>query len=569
MALQCPQWTWFDPYTGEVIGEHVEPGVTPPGVRRSGARKRRPPAAAKRLKEAIAHIGDPGSLPPRDENYDPGPPSNISGPRRERRDILSGRSMHALFAKAMSPPEGVPRGEFAAVEVKRPIAKAEIADAQSRQVNHRYLRWKLCGDCAMPRKVIWQSGAHLKGRMPLREDLFPERTAELDVRCRRCPPCLQARRRKWAAYAKRELLAAKRTWMVTFTLNDWALSFLKARAIKHFNERGKAPRAEMVGSGGTKLVKYWLDPPASFEELPADEQYILLEREMFREFMLMVMRMRKTCRETKGQEFRYLLVSERNSSGERGEKGNPHFHAFFHQISDSDLTARMFDDAPDHRSVKVEDKFNPQTEWKVRPLPDEGHTGGRGRHKSVWRRLGHVERHLVDADAISPNYVVKYLAKDMCAKVRSSRYYGRLDDRARKLQALDQSPDLFDELPDGQLGREEVRDRAHSLIDPDDVGAAVVRSRAGRLVDDQEADRGLELTHRDREDAARAARSLRELREAEGTAETRTRWLRSGGRGRQAVKYRKAREGPDGGYRGDVVDGLGPRRHVRRRGPER
>lgn len=223
----------------------------------------------------------------------------------------------------------------------------------------------------------------------------------------------------------------------------------------------------------------------------------------------MMLRLRKMFRETKGQELRYLLVSERKSSGERGELGHPHYHAFIHQISESDITARVL-----------------KAEWKYRPDPTASWSR-KETDSSGWRSLGFVHPKLVSGDPGSVHYYcTDYLAKDMLSRVRSSRFYGDLEERARRWQALEH-PDpepAFEPSPAERHG--EVADVSSGFLDPDDVTGAAHRDAARLLKPVLGNSPEVTLTHREREEARAAARGLRE---GETLAETRSRWLREGG----------------------------------------
>ena len=108
-------------------------------------------------------------------------------------------------------------------------------------------------------------------------------TTSMDVRCRKCGPCLNARAAHWAHRALVELRAAPRTWFLTLTLPVEVHTFF---AFKWENNFAAIARDE--GNLVTKAFK----------------------------------RMRKA-----GKTFRYLLVTEQHKSG------YPHFHALIHEKS--------------------------------------------------------------------------------------------------------------------------------------------------------------------------------------------------------------------------------------------
>lgn len=142
MQLKPSERVRIDPETGEFLDSAIEPRSTP-SYRRRVSRPRRGPW------------------------HWPDGHHHGSVSRPLKRYALSGHSMDALFLKAVAPPPGVPAGELVTLPIKGPVAKDQIADAQLRSVNFRHLKWRLCGDCASPRHVIWQSGGHLLGRLPL------------------------------------------------------------------------------------------------------------------------------------------------------------------------------------------------------------------------------------------------------------------------------------------------------------------------------------------------------------------------------------------------------------------
>lgn len=102
--------------------------------------------------------------------------------------------------------------------------------------------------------------------------------------CRKCPRCLNNRRKLWSSRAKREIARASRTWMCTYTISpEWRFRF-------------------SLASGS-------MDYHAS---------YRIISREMSNYFK----RLRKA-----GYKFRYILVAESHKDG------YPHLHMLLHEVS--------------------------------------------------------------------------------------------------------------------------------------------------------------------------------------------------------------------------------------------
>lgn len=159
--------------------------------------------------------------------------------------------------------------------------------------------WKIAGPCLSPVPVE-MNGAPSRiagnGRQRKPGHGF---TLLLHTRCRKCPPCLKARRNLWAARARAEIEGANgRTWFATFTLNPVNRFMVLARA------------SARLSRGGTDINT--LSEPDRFEELA-------------REFGAEMTKYLKRLRQNTGAPFRYILVAERHKDG------TPHFHALFHE----------------------------------------------------------------------------------------------------------------------------------------------------------------------------------------------------------------------------------------------
>lgn len=120
----------------------------------------------------------------------------------------------------------------------------------------------------------------------------------INVRCRECVNCLEARRRMWAWRAVSEWEASERTWFVTLTCRPSAHDHFKMLAQRASDVRANA-----------------------WETLSPDEQFIARHRSISSEITRWLKRVRKNS----GAVFRYLCVAEAHVSG------LPHYHVLIHQ----------------------------------------------------------------------------------------------------------------------------------------------------------------------------------------------------------------------------------------------
>lgn len=73
-------------------------------------------------------------------------------------------------------------------------------------------QWTIAGNCEKPKTLVFSArpdNDHPRYRYRL--------TVDLIIRCRKCKPCLRARRRHWAARANMESAMSARTWFCTLT----------------------------------------------------------------------------------------------------------------------------------------------------------------------------------------------------------------------------------------------------------------------------------------------------------------------------------------------------------------
>lgn len=159
----------------------------------------------------------------------------------------------------------------------------KLASANGKRLSAATVEWSVAGDCTSP-PLIEVNGRRTYDRATL--VVSPTNFTDLHVRCRKCPNCLRAKARHWAARAAREIERAGTTFFVTYTLRP------DAHCHAQF-------RADLAGRGD------WSGLVA--------EEYKLLQ--------LAHKRMRKA-----GHNFRFLAVAEAHKSG------LPHWHVLYHQV---------------------------------------------------------------------------------------------------------------------------------------------------------------------------------------------------------------------------------------------
>lgn len=171
------------------------------------------------------------------------------------------------------------------------------------------------------------------------------------VPCRKCKRCLLNRGKRWAAKAHTETVNSNRTWFVTLTV----------RPSDRFMAKVKAEHRLSIG--GTV-----------FRDLPPNEQFVEIHKELSPELTKWLKRVRKNARTT----FRYMLVCEAHKDG------FPHYHALIHEPKAAILKTVI------------------EKAWK----------------------LGFSKSKLVDVKTSAPWYVAKYLTKSALTRVRASQRYG-------------------------------------------------------------------------------------------------------------------------------------------------
>jgi hypothetical protein len=218
------------------------------------------------------------------------------------------------------------------------------------------------------------------------------RSIEFDTRCRRCGPCLEARKLLWRGRARTEIAQSSRTWFGTLTLSPDQQVLAMMRA-------------------SLRLAKSGID----FLDLPKEEQFSLRVKEISPEITKWLKRVRKQssvktrqdyrkidgCEASKGVrcnchplpdytvKLKYLIVIEAHTGGGLND-GLPHFHLLIHEADAN---------RPVRHSVLKQKWTLGHTDFRLIPSPDMG---------------GYV----------FANYVTKYLTKSILCRARGSLKYG-------------------------------------------------------------------------------------------------------------------------------------------------
>nr|QXN72784.1 MAG: replication initiator protein [Microvirus sp.] len=128
--------------------------------------------------------------------------------------------------------------------------------------------------------------------------------------CRKCAPCLDARKRLWTARAINEIQVSERTWFATLTLHPSAAMEFRSKGERDLIQRGFSP-AEMR---------------------PDKLRFRAFANALGPELQLWLKRVRKNS----GARIRYFMVCEAHKSGV------PHFHALIHE-RDGQATKRTLE----------------------------------------------------------------------------------------------------------------------------------------------------------------------------------------------------------------------------------
>lgn len=166
--------------------------------------------------------------------------------------------------------------------------------------------WDISGDCEKPHLTemrsrpdprtqqgdLWKRG----GRTLVVPDDGHTIHCDLWTRCRKCPRCLDQRRKLWAARARQETKTSSRTWFGTLTLSPEEQALALYRGQRYAKSRG----------------------------LEESDDILTRHRGVTPDLSRYLKRLRKES----GARFRYLLVCEAHKSG------MPHYHMLVHEQSD-------------------------------------------------------------------------------------------------------------------------------------------------------------------------------------------------------------------------------------------
>jgi hypothetical protein len=174
------------------------------------------------------------------------------------------------------------------------------------------------------------------------------------VKCRKCPNCLRAHARHWAARAATEISVAPRTWFVTLTMT----------VENHL-------RFEYAISG----VGHMTDA----------EKYKALVRAEYGEVKKAFKRLR-----ARGVKARYLAVDEPHKSGW------PHVHLLVHEVEPNTITKRLLAGDPDEG---IESWFWPHGFVHARLVEED-----KSAASAAWYVCTYLKKHASSRTRASQNY---------------------------------------------------------------------------------------------------------------------------------------------------------------------
>lgn len=173
------------------------------------------------------------------------------------------------------------------------------------------LEWSCYGRCQRPVTVEYVSRPQIKndrvivvnGRMPVGAHATEHvpHNAVLHVSCRRCDGCLRARSQHWRLRCMAEYAQSPRTWLGTLTFRPELQFAALNRARETCRKRG-----------------------LSYEELSEEQAFSFRERELTKEVVLYLKRLRKMAR------FRQMFVAEAHKNG------GVHYHVMLHECRDAE-----------------------------------------------------------------------------------------------------------------------------------------------------------------------------------------------------------------------------------------
>lgn len=223
------------------------------------------------------------------------------------------------------------------------------------------LKWDVAGNCNAPVSI----DRTYRDRVTTLNNHHV--AMEMEVRCRKCPACLAARRRLWSYRGKQEVALAPRTWWCTYTVpaHIHYQVFCHIKGAEKLSEDALfRERCRIIGNWFTKYVR------RVRKRLHALEDGTVVDWE--------------------DTSLRYLLVFERHQGGGANHL-MPHMHALIHEVPG--------------RPVLVKRRVQYHWPW-----------------------FSNVSLVGDDADERSKkvHYVTKYIAKEACVRIRASPLYGRM-----------------------------------------------------------------------------------------------------------------------------------------------
>ncbi len=183
----------------------------------------------------------------------------------------------------------------------RLTAEAAIANGGDRP-RFATIRKDVAGNCQSPLYREYYGAeqilSSLDGRRTTKRGVVM--TVELDIRCRKCEPCLRSRAAHWRFKCQNELSTAPRSWFVTLTFRPESQYRAKCAANLRLLARS-----------------------TTWEETTEDEKFRLVAEELGKEVTRYLKRLRKA-----DARIRYCLVVEAHKTG------LPHFHMLLHEVSE-------------------------------------------------------------------------------------------------------------------------------------------------------------------------------------------------------------------------------------------
>lgn len=173
------------------------------------------------------------------------------------------------------------------------------------QISILHYDWPVAGRCQNPIPGVFTG--IIDGELHERRDFRPGRSqdnpmgqVDTEVRCRKCPECLNQRRILWTERALRETEFSWRTWFGTLTVRPQQRYIYKLRTIAALRDRA-----------------------VDYDTLTEGEQFKYTCQAIGKDLTLMIKRLRKSQGGAGG--LRYFFVFERHKDG------FPHLHCLLHE----------------------------------------------------------------------------------------------------------------------------------------------------------------------------------------------------------------------------------------------